>query len=83
MCLLIPDDILKQAGLSEREALIEIACRLFDAERLEFNDAMRLAGLERVGFEAELRARGLAVTHYTQEDYEMDREAIEALRGRV
>jgi hypothetical protein len=29
--LTVPDEVLRQAGLSEREALLEFACRLFDA----------------------------------------------------
>ncbi len=76
MCLHIPDDILKSAGLTEREALVEIACRLFDAEKLAKSDAARLCGLERVEFEEELYNRGLAVYHTSLEEYEMDRWII-------
>lgn len=82
MCLLIPDNILQQAGVTEREALAELACRLFDADKLDFNAAARLAKLDRSGFESELRARGLPIVHYTEEDYRQDRETIERLRGK-
>ncbi len=34
MPLVIPDDALREAGLSEREALIEFACHLFEAGKL-------------------------------------------------
>ena len=34
MPVIIPDEILKQAGMTEHEALIEIACRLFAADKL-------------------------------------------------
>jgi hypothetical protein len=34
MTITIPDDILRDAGLTEREALIELACRLYDAEKI-------------------------------------------------
>ena len=34
MPVIIPDETLKQAGLTEKEALIEIAWRLFDADKL-------------------------------------------------
>jgi hypothetical protein len=31
MPLIIPDETLREAGLSEREAMAEFACRMFDA----------------------------------------------------
>ncbi len=57
MPLVFPDDALRQAGLSEREALVEFACRLFEARKLTLWGAARLAGLSRVAFEDELLAR--------------------------
>ena len=44
----IPADILKEAGLTESDALVEFACRLFDAGRLSKAAAARLCGLERL-----------------------------------
>ena len=76
MGLLLPDDILKQAGVTEKDALAELACRLFDSDKLDFPTAARLAGLDRVGFERELRARGLPVVHISEEDYEEDRATV-------
>lgn len=81
MCLHIPDEILKQAGLSDRDALIEFACRMFDAEKLSKNAACRLCGLERPAFEAELHHRGLAVYRTTLEQYERDRWIIDLPRA--
>ena len=49
--LVVPDEVLRQAGLSEREALLEFACRLFDAGRLSLWSAAQLAGLDRNGME--------------------------------
>ena len=80
MTITIPDDILKQAGLTEREALIELACRLYDANRLRMTAASRLAGLERVAFEIELRARGIAVWRPTNEEFAADATEIRRLR---
>jgi len=57
MPVVIPDETLKQAGLSEKEALIEIACRLFDAGKLHLNQAARLAGITRYELESELMSR--------------------------
>ena len=73
MNIFIPDDILNEAGLTESDALIEFACRLFDAGRLSKGGGARLAGLDRTTFEAELHKRGLAVYRATLEDYELDR----------
>ncbi len=62
MPVVISDEVLKQANLSEREALIEIACRLYDAGKLTFRQADLLAGLSRNEMEAELCRRGLLST---------------------
>jgi predicted HTH domain antitoxin len=68
MPLIIPDETLKQAGLIESEACIEIACRLFDADKLHLWPAAQLAGLSRDEFEAALITRGIAM-HHIDEDY--------------
>ena len=61
MPVTISDETLKQAGLSEREALVEIACRLYDADKLRLFPAARMAGMSRAEFESELLSRGIAV----------------------
>ena len=77
MAITISDEVLKEAGLSERDALIEIACRLFDLEKLHLPAAAKLAGLSRASFEGELRARKIAIYRPTVEDL---RQELEALR---
>src|SRR5438105_6226001 len=67
MPVIIPDETLKQAGLTESEALIEIACRLFDADRLHLWPAAQLAGLSRADFESALISRGIAVQRIDEE----------------
>ncbi len=57
MPLVVPDDALREAGLSENDALIEFACRLFEAGKLSLWGAARLAGRSRVEFEGDLLAR--------------------------
>jgi len=59
MPLVIPDETLRAAGLSEVEAKVEIACRWFDAGKLAFGHAAALAGLSEVEFEAELEGHGV------------------------
>lgn len=70
------DDILKQAGLTEREALIEFACRLFDAGKLDLWPAAQLAGLSRVEMEEQLFLRNIPVYRPTVEDLEQDLENL-------
>jgi predicted HTH domain antitoxin len=77
MTLTIPDDVLKETGLSERDLLVELACRLYDSEKLSKTSASRMVGMGRDDFDAELRKRGLPVIRYRDED--VDRE-IESLR---
>jgi predicted HTH domain antitoxin len=81
MPVTIPDDVLREAGLSEREALIEIACRLFDASKLALWPAAKLAGLTRPEFEQELRQRKIAVYRPTLEDLSADLTALKKLEA--
>ncbi|HYE63029.1 MAG TPA: UPF0175 family protein [Phycisphaerales bacterium] len=80
MTLTIPDEVLQTSGLSERELLIEIACRLYDAEKLDKTPACRLCGLSRVEFEDELHKRKLPLYHLSVEDFEQDMKTVEAMR---
>jgi len=79
--VIIPDETLKQAGLSEREALIEIACRLFDAGKLHLNQAARLAQMTRNEFESELMSRQIDVyridEEYLRHELEMSGRTLE------
>jgi predicted HTH domain antitoxin len=68
MPVIIPDETLRQAGLTEKEALVEIACRLFDAEKLHLSPAAQLAGMNRGEFESALISRGIAI-HRIDEEY--------------
>ena len=50
MPVVIPDEALREAGLNPHEALVEFACRLFDAGKLTLPSAVRLAAMSRVAF---------------------------------
>ncbi len=76
----IPDEILKLAGLSEREAMVEFACRLFDAGKLPLWPAAKLAALSRVEMQAALRQRRIAVYRPTLQDFAEDMAAVKELR---
>ncbi|MFZ4573594.1 MAG: UPF0175 family protein [Phycisphaerales bacterium] len=72
MTISIPDNIVRTLGRSERDVLIEIACVLFDADKLDASSASELARLDRDAFEAELRSRGIPVVRPTVEEFEAD-----------
>ena len=72
MALTISDDALRAAGLTEREALIEFACRLFDVGRLSLSPAARVAGLTRLEFENELVSRKIPIFRPTVEEFRQD-----------
>jgi len=75
MPLTISDPELEKLGMTEAEARVEIACRLYDCQRLSFAEAIRWSGLSRTGFESALIDRGLPVYRLTEE---MLREELEA-----
>ena len=81
MPLTISDDMLKEAGLTEREALIEFACRLFDAEKLTKFQASKLLGMSRDEFEGELLERGLPLFRYTEEAFRQDLAAVKEFQA--
>jgi predicted HTH domain antitoxin len=77
--LTVPDEVLRQAGLSEREALLEFACRLFDAGRLSRWAAAQLAGLDRNGMEDALLERNIPIYRPTAEDLAQDLANLDRL----
>ncbi len=76
MILTIPDDVLQQAGLTEQEARVEIACRLFGAGKITLHAATRLAGLERASMEDALLDRGIPIYPVSVEDLRRDVENL-------
>lgn len=80
MALTLSDEQLQRLGMNEKEALIEIACRLFDADKLSLPGAGKFAGLSRVEMEEELLKRKIPAYRYTAEMIERDLETLEMLR---
>jgi predicted HTH domain antitoxin len=81
MSIVIPNELLTEAGLSEREALVEIACRLYDAGKLTMPQATRWAGVTRVELESALLDRGLPLVRIDQRYWRQEVETLEGLRG--
>lgn len=76
MPLVISDETLKDAKLTEQQARVEIACRLFDADKLHLWPAAKLAGMTRDEFLWELKLRNIPAFRLTAEDLEQDSQSI-------
>ena len=76
----ISDEILREAGLSEREALVEFACRLFDAGKLTLWWAAKMADLDRNGIEDALLERGIAIYRPQPADLAEDLATLRRLK---
>src|SRR5437588_13041167 len=83
MPVVIPDEVLQEAGMTERERRIELACRLFDLEKLHLWPAAKLAGLTRSEMEWELMKRQIPVYRPTVEDVINDVETLKRFEERV
>ncbi len=81
MPMTIDDQLLEAAGLTEQDARIEVACRLYDAGKLTLLQGMRWANLSRVQFEAALLDRGLPIVKMTLEEFEDDLATINRVLG--
>jgi predicted HTH domain antitoxin len=77
MSLTITDEQLQTAGVTEREAVTELACRLFDIGKLTLPAAAKFAGLSRVEMESELLARNIPIYRPTIDEV---REEVETLK---
>lgn len=60
--MVISDDILEAAHLSEAEVRLEIALALFAQDRLSLSQAARLANLSQSDFQSHLPARKIPVS---------------------
>ena len=79
MALVITDEELSEAGLTDQEARLELACRLFDVGKLALWPAAKFAGMRRIEFEEELGRRKISVYRPTSEDLDREIEALERL----
>jgi predicted HTH domain antitoxin len=82
MPLVISDETLRSAKLTETEMQVEIACALFDSGKLALWPAAKLAGLSRGEFEEELAMRNIPAYRPTAEDWEVDKRTIAELEAK-
>ncbi len=83
MTVTIPDEIALKSGVTDRDLLIEIACRLFDKEKISKFEATSMTGLSRVEFENEMVKRGLPWIRISDADGLADIRQAEAERKRA
>lgn len=79
MPMVISDEVLEKAGLTEHEARVELACRLFDIEKLALWPAAQLAEMSRVEFEGALASREIPIYRPTVQDIQDDLAALKRL----
>ena len=75
MSILISDDILQSARLTEDEFKQEIAVLLFQKEKLTLAQASRFAGMSRLQFQHLLASRNIPV-HYDIAEFEEDLKTL-------
>jgi predicted HTH domain antitoxin len=77
MNIVIPDDIVRTANLSEADIMLEIAILLYQQKRIGTGKARRLAGMNLIEFRRELAKREICV-HYDVADLQADIETLQA-----
>ena len=75
MGIVIDDDLLHAARMSEPEIKLELAALLYQRERLTLGQAARLAGLSQARMRLALGARGIA-PNYGIAEFEEDLKVV-------
>jgi predicted HTH domain antitoxin len=75
MSLVISDDVLQAAKMTEADLIREIAIMLFQQERVTLGRASTIAGISQIEFQQLLAHRGIPI-HYDVADYEADLKSL-------
>ena len=78
MSVIIPEEVLVAARMTEAELRQEIAVLLFQKEKLTLAQAARLAGMSRLRFQHLLASRQIPL-HYDVAEFEEDMRTLEAM----
>jgi predicted HTH domain antitoxin len=76
--LLIPDEILLQAKMTEKELRYEIAVTLYAGNKLSFGQAQKLTQLNHFEFQKLLDEKGVYL-HYSLDDLKNDMQTLHEL----
>ncbi len=71
----IKGDFLEKANLSPKELLIDFSIYLYEKGRLSMGQAKKLAGLDQLSFQAEMKKRGVYL-NYDLEAFEEDLKTL-------
>jgi predicted HTH domain antitoxin len=78
--VLLDEEILHEANISEAELLLEIAILLFQQHRLTLGKAARLAQISEAQFEQRLAQRNIPRYFYEMEDLDLDLNTLKKMR---
>ena len=81
MSIVIPDEVVHAARMTEAELKQEIAILLFQKERLTLGQASRFCGMNRLQFQHTLASRQIPVP-YDSDDFQLDDGRLKGL-GRL
>ena len=76
MPVVIPGEVREHTGLSDRELLIEIACRLYDAQLIPKGVCTRLTGMTHDEFNEQLALRNLPIIRLDDDDIRQEFESL-------
>lgn len=76
MSLVIPDEFLQTAKISEAELRLEIAILLFEQEKITLGTASQFAGMNQLEFQQILGKRKISI-HYGVEEFRQDLKTLE------
>ncbi|HWF20210.1 MAG TPA: UPF0175 family protein [Verrucomicrobiae bacterium] len=79
MVIQIQDEVLQGLGLTESQALLDLAVGLFTEQRVTLARAAQIARVTQMDFQKELGKRGIPI-HYDVEDLQSDLRNLAALR---
>ncbi len=77
MSLVIPDEFLQAAHISEADFKLEIAILLFQQEKITLGTASQFAGMNQLEFQRILSSRKISI-HYGIADFRQDLRTLEA-----
>ena len=77
MGLVIPNEFLQTAQISEADLRLEIALLLFQQEKITLGTASHFAGMNQLEFQRVLGARKIPI-HYGIEEFQQDLRTLEA-----
>jgi len=78
MSLVIPNDILQAAKMTEDELKLEIAIMLYKQEKISSGKVRVWTGLTVIEFQHELGKRGLCI-NYDVEDFQSDIQTLQSM----